>query len=85
MEACAALDRAESLAERIAADGPTVTGPSGPRVHPCIAAETQCRSFIVRALAKLGVLHEPIRGMGRGPTRKKEISFDDDEQDPDRT
>ena len=81
MQACECLDRAESLAERIAADGPTIPGPSGPRLHPCIAAETQCRGFIVRALTKLGVLHEPIRGMGPGPKRKEPVYGD--EQDPD--
>ena len=54
MEACAALDRAESLAAQIAADGPTIPGPSGPRVHPCIAAEIQCRNSVVRSLGKLG-------------------------------
>ena len=85
-QACAALDRAESLAARIAVDGPTIPGPSGPRVHPCIAAETQCRGFIVRALTKLGVLNEPIRPMGPGPRRKKEEPIiDDDEPEPDST
>ena len=71
MEACAALDRAESLAAQIAADGPTIPGPSGPRVHPCIAAEIQCRNSVVRSLGKLGLLVEPIRPMGPGPGKRK--------------
>ena len=32
----------------------------------------------VRALAKLGVLHEPIQSIGPGPKRKKEEPLDDD-------
>ena len=81
MEACAALDRAELLAAQIAADGPTIAGPNGPRVHPCIAAEIQCRNSVVRSLAKLGLLHEPIRPMGPGPGRhgKKGWIPDDDQ------
>ena len=79
MEACAALDRAESLAAQIQADGPTISGRSGPRVHPCIAGETSARALVVRCLVRLGVLHEPIRPMGPGPgKRKKGWAPDDD-------
>ena len=80
MEACSALDRAETLAAQIAADGPTIPGPSGPRVHPCIALEIQCRNSVVRSLGKLGLLHEPVRPMGPGPGRhgKKGWIPDDD-------
>jgi hypothetical protein len=77
MEACAALDRAESLAAQIAADGVTVAGPSGSRVNPCIAGENQSRTLVVRCLARLG-LDQPIRPVGPGPKRKKE-PLDDDE------
>ena len=80
MEACAALDRAESLAERIAADGPTIPGPSGPRVHPCIAAEIQCRNSVVRSLGEARALARTDPPDGPGPgKRKKGWAPDDDE------
>ena len=77
MAACSALDRAEALAARIAADGPTIPGPSGPRVHPCIAAETAARMLVVRCLTKLGLLHEPIKPMGRPVGSGKRKKLDD--------
>ena len=70
MQACAALDRAESLAAQIAADGVTVAGSSGPRVHPCVKDENQSRALVVRCLARLGVLSEEIKPVGRGPGRR---------------
>lgn len=70
MEACQALDRAESLAAQIAADGPVIHSASGPRVHPCISQETNARALVVRCLTRLGVLHEPIRPVGGAPGPK---------------
>ena len=81
MQACAALDLAESLAERIRADGVTIDGPNGQRAHPCIAGENQSRALVCRCLARLGVLSEQIRPMGPGPGRRKKgwEGFDADE------
>ena len=70
-QACAALDLAEALAAQIAEDGVTVAGPSGPRVHPCVKDANQSRGLMVRCLARLGVLYEEIRPVGRGPGRRK--------------
>jgi hypothetical protein len=66
-QACAALDRAEGLAELIEADGAIVHGRQGPRPHPGLAAELAARSFIVRTLERLG-LFEVAKPMGR-PSR----------------
>ena len=69
-QACLALDRAEALAARINAEGESVKGPTGLRPHPCLKDETQNRALVCRCLARLGVLSEEIRPMGRGPGRK---------------
>jgi hypothetical protein len=66
-QACAALDRAESLAERIEADGEIVHGRQGPRPHPALKPEMAARTFIVRTLERLG-LFDVAKPMGR-PSR----------------
>jgi hypothetical protein len=63
-QACATLDRAESLAERIEADGEIVHGRQGPRPHPGLKAELAARTFIVCTLERLG-LFEVAKPMGR--------------------
>ena len=83
MQACSTLDRAESLAQRIAADGPVIAGPNGPRAHPCIALEIACRNSVVRSLGKLGLLVEPINRMGPGPKRHKSKHWSPDDHDDD--
>jgi hypothetical protein len=50
MQACAAVDRAETLAERIAADGEVVHTRSGvPKAHPALKDELAARAFVVYA------------------------------------
>ena len=69
---CAALDRAEQLAEAIERDGALI--PSGKdgaalKAHPAVKDELACRSFVVRSLQRLGlnVPVTPARGPGRPP------------------
>ena len=64
-QACAAADRAAALTAAIAADGETIQGENGPRAHPCLQHELSARSFVVRTLARLGILHESAKPMGR--------------------
>ena len=66
-QACAALDRAESLAARIAEDGEIIHSRAGPKDHPGLKHELACRAFICRTLARLGLDVEPVRPMGRPP------------------
>ena len=65
MQACSGLDRAESLAERIAADGDVVLTRSGPKVHPAVREELAARAFVVRTLQKLGLNYEIVKPIGR--------------------
>jgi hypothetical protein len=53
--ACTGLDRAEALAEAIAAEGVVVPGRFGAKAHPAIAAELAARSFVAKMLQKLGI------------------------------
>jgi hypothetical protein len=65
-QACQALDRAESLAEAIAVDGPVIRTRNGvPRSHPAVRDELQCRAFIVKTIEKLGINFESIKPIGR--------------------
>ena len=64
-QACAAADRAESLAEKISEDGETVRGKNGIRAHPCLKDELAARSFVCRTLARLGITTESVKPMGR--------------------
>jgi hypothetical protein len=67
-QAAACLDRAESLAEQINADGAVVRTRAGVRSHPAIRDETACRTACVRILEKLGITREELRPMaGRPP------------------
>jgi hypothetical protein len=66
-QACAALDRAESLAEAIAEDGPVIRSRSGPRSHPACKDELACRAFTVRTLERLGLNVEAVKTPGRPP------------------
>jgi hypothetical protein len=79
-QACAAADRAQSLAARIDQDGETIHTEHGLKAHPCLKDELANRAFIVRTLEKLGVTLEPIRPIGRppmGPWQKRREDADE--------
>jgi hypothetical protein len=64
-QACAALDRAEMLADAVAKQGAVLELEGiGPKSHPAIKDELACRAFIVRTLQKLGLNFEPLRSVG---------------------
>jgi hypothetical protein len=65
MQACAAADRVQCLAERIDADGEIVESRNGPKAHPALKEELANRQFICRTLQALGLNLEPVRGVGR--------------------
>ncbi len=67
-QACAALDRAEALAEHIGRDGEVVRTTRGPRTHPSIKDELACRAFLVKTLQRLGINVEVIKPVGRPST-----------------
>jgi hypothetical protein len=68
-QCCAALDRAEALAEAIERDGPVVYSRTGPKSHPAAKDELACRAFIVRTLERLGLNVEAVKpGPGRPPS-----------------
>ena len=68
LQACAALDRAESLREQIDQDGEVIRLRSMVRDHPALKHELANRAFVVRTLAKLGLNFEAIRpSVGRPP------------------
>ena len=62
---CGALDTAELLAEAVSRDGPIFQSRTGPRVHPGVKEMLACRSFICKGLARLGILDEAIKAVGR--------------------
>jgi hypothetical protein len=64
-QACAAVDRAEALAELIAREGEIVHGRAGPRVHPAFRFELSARALACRLLERLGITMEPVRPVGR--------------------
>ena len=66
--ACAALDRAEMMAEEISNDGCTIMIKNTLREHPCLRAELANRAFVSRSLQRLGLNVEAIRPVGRPPT-----------------
>ena len=64
MQACAALDRAEEMAEQINNDGPIVVTKGAPREHPLLKTELANRAFCVRCLQKLGLNFEVVKAVG---------------------
>jgi hypothetical protein len=64
-QACAALDRAEALSERISADGEVLLVRGVPRPHPCLREELSARAFVCRTLERLGLNLEAIKPVGR--------------------
>ena len=68
-QACAALDRAENLADAITRDGEVIHSRTGvPKTHPAVKDELACRAFIVKTLERLGLNVEAIKQPGR-PTK----------------
>jgi hypothetical protein len=67
-EACAELDRAESLAEIIAREGEMITTRFTKKIHPAVKAELDCRAFVCRVLERLGLNVEVIKPVGRPPS-----------------
>jgi hypothetical protein len=66
-QACAELDRAETLAAIIARDGEMIVTRFTKKVHPAIKAELDCRAFVCRVLERLGLNVESIKPVGRPP------------------
>jgi hypothetical protein len=76
--ACAALDRAEALAEAIKKDGPMIyTKNGGVQVNSGIKLKIAARSFVTRSLQRLGLNFEPVRGPGRPPMETHGIRMND--------
>jgi hypothetical protein len=69
-QACATLDRAESLAGAIARDGDVVYTRTGvPKSHPAVKDELACRALVIRTLERLGVTTEAVRPTPGRPPR----------------
>jgi hypothetical protein len=65
-----AADRLAELEGAIAADGSRIRTKNGMRAHPLLREEIAIRGFIVRTLARLGILDEPVNVKpGRPPGR----------------
>jgi hypothetical protein len=69
VQICKAADRADECAEEIVNDGgPVIRTKHGLRDHPLLKHELAARSFVVRALHRLGLDIEPPRDrVGRPP------------------
>ncbi|MHC2839800.1 hypothetical protein [Bradyrhizobium diazoefficiens] len=65
LQACSAVDRIEALSERIAADGEITYVKGVPKAHPALREEVALRSFICRALQRLGLNVEAVKPVGR--------------------
>lgn len=59
--ACQARDDAAAARTAIKADGVTVEGLHGPRVHPAIGIARQAETNVSRLLGQLGVVDRPSR------------------------
>jgi Phage terminase, small subunit len=65
---CAGIDRAESLAEIIAAEGEVIRTRTGAlKSHPAVRDEISARQFVLKAISKLGIDLEPQKAVGRPP------------------
>lgn len=64
-QTCEAVDRVESLRAEIDRDGQLIHTKAGVRDHPLLRHELSGRAFITRSLARLGVLDEPLKAIGR--------------------
>jgi len=64
-QACAALDRAETLRLEIDRDGEVIRTRGGVKDHPALKHELANRAFVVRTLARLGLNFEAVKPVGR--------------------
>ncbi len=64
-QACAAVDRAEALADCVSRDGVMIYGKYGPKAHPALKEELAARAFVCRTLVRLGINVEAIKPLGR--------------------
>jgi hypothetical protein len=70
LQCCQMTDRAEGLAEEIAADGTVIRTREGIKDHPALKHELAARAFVVRTLCRLGLNFEPLHvNRGRPPGR----------------
>jgi hypothetical protein len=68
LQICVTADRVAEYSEAIARDGAVIRTKSGLRDHPLLKHELAARSFICRALHRLGFDIEPTRDtVGRPP------------------
>ena len=76
--ACQSLDRAEALREQIDREGEVQKIKGVLRDHPALKHELQNRSFIAKALARMGLnLEVPVRPVGRPPIGGYGITAED--------
>ena len=68
LQACGALDRAESLRVEIDRDGEVIRTRGSVKDHPALKHELANRAFVVRTLSRLGLNFEAVRPVGR-PTQ----------------
>jgi hypothetical protein len=66
-QACAAVDRIESLRAAINRDGEVVVIKGVPKAHPALRDELANRAFVVRTLERLGLNVEAVKPPGRPP------------------
>ncbi len=71
MQICEAIDQIEELTAEIKADGgPVQRTRAGAKAHPAVKPVVALRSFVVRALQKLGITEEPVKsGAGTADQR----------------
>jgi hypothetical protein len=66
-QACATVDRVETLRAAIDRDGEVVVVRGVPKAHPALRDELAGRAFIVRTLERLGLNVEAVKTPGRPP------------------
>jgi hypothetical protein len=66
-QACAAAERAEDLAARIAEDSAVIYLRGVARTHPAVKDELTARALVCRILERLGLNVEAIKPHGRPP------------------
>lgn len=69
LQIAGAYDRIAECAEIIAREGAVIRTKHGPKERPLLRTELGCRSFIIRAVHRLGLDVEPVRPVGRPPGR----------------
>jgi hypothetical protein len=65
VQSCEAEDRLKEIAVQIKDDGLTIRSKTGLREHPLLKVELGLRAFIVRTLARLGIVFETVKTPGR--------------------